>query len=207
MQNLMLGGADTTTTSLQWTMANLLNNPDILTKLIAEIDAHVGNLRLIQESDMDNLPFLQCILKESLRIYPIAPLLAAHESREDVTVGGFNVPRGTMLIVNAYQIQREQENCYEPTKFKPERFEKENMEAKWMIPFGMGRRKCPGDVLAMRTMGFVLGVLIQCFDWKSVGDEPVSLAEDRLGLTLTMAVPLHVLYRPRLAMMDVLSKQ
>jgi cytochrome P450 len=202
----MLGGADTTTTALEWTMANLLNNRDVRMKLAAEIDTHVGNQRLVQVSDMANLPFLQCVLKESLRLYPITPLLPPHESREDVTVGGFNIPKGTMLLVNIYQIQRDPENCYEPTKFKPERFEKEDMDAKWMIPFSMGRRKCPGDVLAMHTMGLILATLIQCFDWKSVGDEPVSLAESNPGLTLPMAVPLHVLYRPRLAMMEVICK-
>lgn len=206
VQNLMIGGADTVKTSLEWTLANLLNNPSILTKAAAEIDAHVGNQRLVQESDMENLPFLKCILKESLRIHPIAPLLDAHESREEVTVGGYNIPKGTMLIVNIYHIQRDPKNWDDPTLFKPERFENENTEEKWMIPFGMGRRKCPGDVLAMREMGLILGTLIQFFDWKHVGDEPVNMAEGHLGLTLPMAVPLHVLYRPRLTMMEVLSK-
>ncbi|XP_078168498.1 cytochrome P450 81Q32-like [Carex rostrata] len=204
--NLMIGGADTVKTSLEWTLANLLNNPSILTKAAAEIDAHVGSQRLVQESDMDNLPFLNCILKESLRIHPIAPLLDAHESREEVTVGGYNIPKGTMLIVNIYHIQRDPKNWDDPTVFKPERFENENTDEKWMIPFGMGRRKCPGDVLAMREMGLILGTLIQFFDWKRVGDEPVNMAEGHLGLTLPMAVPLHVLYRPRLNMMEVLSK-
>jgi cytochrome P450 len=207
MQNIMLGGVETTMTTLEWTMAHLLSNPDILMKAAAEIDTHVGNQRLLQESDMDNLPFVQCILKESLRIHPVGPLLVPHESREDVTVGGFDIPKETMLIVNVYQIQRDPENWDEPTKFKPERFKKENMETNWMIPFGMGRRKCPGDVLAMRSMVLILGTLIQCFEWRSVLDEPVSLAEGHRGLTLPMAVPLQALYRPRLAMMKVLSNQ
>ncbi|KAJ4782428.1 Cytochrome P450 [Rhynchospora pubera] len=204
--NILIGGVDTPTTSLEWTMANLLNSQDILEKAATEIDKHVGNQRLVQESDMANLPFLQCIIKESLRIHPVAPLLSTHESREDVTVEGYNIPKGTMLIVNIYQIQRDPVNWDEPTKFKPERFETDSMEGKLMIPFGMGRRSCPGELLAMREMGLVLGTLIQCFDWKTVGDEPVDLAEGPLGLSLPMAVPLHVLYRPRLAMMEVLSK-
>ncbi|KAJ1691367.1 hypothetical protein LUZ63_015522 [Rhynchospora breviuscula] len=235
--NILLGGVDTPTSTLEWTMANLLNNQDILKKAAAEIDKHVGNQQLVQESDMANLPFLQCIIKESLRIHqiqircrathgtartcatpfvaqqqiririhPIAPLLSTHESREDVTVEGYNIPKGTMLILNIYQIQRDPVNWEEPTKFKPERFETDNMEGKLMIPFGMGRRSCPGELLAMREMGLVLGTLIQCFDWKTVGDEPVDLAEGPLGLTLPMAVPLRMLYRPRLAMMEVLSK-
>lgn len=205
-QSLLLGGSETSSTTLQWAMANLLNNPDILKKATSEIDLHVGNERLIEESDMANLPFLQHIINETLRMYATAPLLVPHESNKEVTVSGYEIPPGTMLLVNVYHIQRSPEIWDEPTKFKPERFEKENAkDAKWMIPFGMGRRRCPGEALAMCKMSLILGTLIQCFDWERVGGKPIDMTEGS-GLTLPMAVPLEALYQPRQAMIKVLSE-
>jgi cytochrome P450 len=127
-----------------------------------------------------------------LRIYPIGPLLVPHESSKEVTIGGYEIPPGTMLLVNVYHIQPSPEICDKPTKFKPERFEKGNADEKSMIPFGMGRRRCPGEALAMPKMFLVLGTLIQCFDWESVGDKFVDMTEGA-GLTLPMAVPLEAL--------------
>jgi cytochrome P450 len=203
-QSLLLGGSETSTTTLEWAIANLLNEPDILKKAISEIDAHVGNERLIEESDMVNVPYLQHIINETLRVFPTAPLLVPHESSKEVTIGDYEIPPGTMLVVNVYQIQRSPEIWDKPTKFMPERFEQKDAGTKWMIPFGMGRRRCPGG-LAMREMGLVLGTLIQCFDWERVGGKPVDMTEG-VGLTLPMAVPLEALYRPRQAMIKVLSE-
>jgi cytochrome P450 len=202
---LLLAGAETSATTLQWAMANLLNNTDILKKATSEIDAHVGIERLIEESDIANLPYLNYIINETLRMYPTAPLLVPHESSKEVTVGGYEVPLGTMLLVNVYQIQRSPEIWDEPAKFMPERFEQGNADQKWMIPFGMGRRRCPGEALAMREVGLILGTLIQCFDWERIDGMPVDMTEGA-GLTMPMAVPLEALYRPRHALIRVLSE-
>ncbi|KAJ1693389.1 hypothetical protein LUZ63_010087 [Rhynchospora breviuscula] len=201
--NFLLGGTETSANTIEWAMALLLNNPDILQKGRAKIDAQVGNQRLIQESDLNDLPYLHCIISETLRLYPAGPLLLPHESREEISLRGYDIPKGTMLLVNVYQIQRDPEIWEEPMKFKPERFEDGRSNGKWMAPFGMGRRKCPGEALAMRQMGLVLGSLIQCFDWERLGSEPVDLSEGS-GLTLPMATPLEVMYRPRHIMTDVL---
>jgi cytochrome P450 len=122
-------------------MAILLNNPQVLKKAAAEINKNVGNERLINESDMDHVSCLGCIVREVLRLYPGAPLLLPHESREDVTIGGYNIPRETMVLVNVYQIHRDPDIWEEPEKFKPERFENRKSDGKFMIPFGMGRRR------------------------------------------------------------------
>ncbi|KAJ1693391.1 hypothetical protein LUZ63_010089 [Rhynchospora breviuscula] len=200
---LLLGGSDTSSNTIEWAMALLLNNPNALEKARAEIDAQVGNQRLIKESDINHLPYLYCIISETLRLYPIGPLLIPHESREDISLEGYEIPKGTMLLANVYQIHRNPEIWEEPMKFKPERFQDGRSNGKWMAPFGMGRRKCPGEALAMRQMGLVLGSLIQCFDWERLGSEPVDLSEGS-GLTLPMATPLEVMYRPRHIMTDVL---
>ncbi|KAJ4784074.1 Cytochrome P450 [Rhynchospora pubera] len=149
-------------------MALLLNNPDVLQKGRAEINAQVRNQRLIQESDMNHLPYLHFIISETLRFYPPGPLLVPHESREEISLAGYEIPKGTMLLVNVYWIQRDSEIWEEPMKFKPERFEDGMSNGKWMAPFGMGRRRCPGEALAMREMGVVLGALIHCLIGKEL---------------------------------------
>ncbi|KAJ3704262.1 hypothetical protein LUZ61_007967 [Rhynchospora tenuis] len=202
--SLLQAGTDTSSNSVEWAMTLLLNNPQVLKKAAAEIDAHVGSERLIQESDMANLPYLHCILNEVLRLYPGGPLLVPHQSREKVTLGGYEIPQGTMLLVNAYHIHRDPSLWAEPTKFKPERFEGNVELAKRMIPFGMGRRRCPGEGLAIREVGLILGTFIQCFDWERIGEEFIDLTEGS-GLTLPKAVPLEAMYRPRDVMMKVLS--
>ncbi|XP_078166135.1 (+)-piperitol/(+)-sesamin synthase CYP81Q2-like [Carex rostrata] len=202
--SMLLAGTDTTSNTVEWAMAILLNNPQVLKKAATEIDKHVRNERLIQESDMDQIPYLGCIMREVLRLYPGAPLLVPHESREDVTIGGYNIPRETMVLVNVYQIHRDPNIWEESEKFIPERFENRKAESNFMIPFGMGRRRCPGEGLAMREVGLILGTLIQCFDWDRTTNELIDLTEGS-GLTLPKAVPLEAMYRPREGMMKVLS--
>jgi cytochrome P450 len=201
----MLGGTETTSTTIEWAMAELLNNREILLRATDEIDAYVRNERLIQESDMKNLPYLNNIISETLRLHPIIPLLVPHESREEIKVGGYDIPKETMLLVNIYPIQRDPNIWKEPNKFNPERFEEENSNEKFMIPFGMGRRRCPGETFAMRMMGVLLGTLIQSFEWKRLSDEMIDLTEG-CGITTPLATPLEAMYRPREAMKEVLSE-
>ncbi|KAJ6814935.1 isoflavone 3'-hydroxylase [Iris pallida] len=201
----MLGaGTDTSSDTIEWAMSLLLNNPDKLKKARDEMDTKVGNGRLVQESDLPNLPYLQCIITEALRLYPVAPLLVPHESQEECEVGGYNIPRGTMLLVNAYAIHRDPKTWEESEKFVPERFEESKVEGHKLFAFGMGRRRCPGEGLANRVVGLELGTMIQCFEWKRIGEEEVDMSEGS-GLTLPKAHPLEALYRPRQSMIGVLS--
>ncbi|XP_078165461.1 (+)-piperitol/(+)-sesamin synthase CYP81Q1-like [Carex rostrata] len=189
--SILLGGTDTTANTVEWTMANLLNNPQLLKKAAAEIDKNAGNERLIKESDLDKVPYLGCILREVLQLYPAGPLILPHESREDVTIGGYNIPQGTMLLVNVYHIHRDPDIWEEPEKFKLERFDNGKAEGKFMIPFGMGRRRCPGEGLAMRQVGMIIGALIQCFDWERTTNELVDLIEGS-SVTLPKAIRSNV---------------
>ena len=204
---MLSAGTDTSAGTMEWAMSLLLNNPEALVKAQAEIDSHLGKSRLIDELDMAELPYLRGIIKETLRMYPAAPLLVPHESSEECTVGGFRVPGGTMLLVNIWAIQNDPMLWAEPEKFKPERFQgPEGQRNEFMFsPFGAGRRGCPGEGLAIRVVGLALGSLIQCFEWERVGEEMVDMSEGT-GLTMPKAHSLVAKCRPRPSMLNLLSQ-
>ncbi|GJN23243.1 hypothetical protein PR202_gb10875 [Eleusine coracana subsp. coracana] len=203
--NLFGAGTETTSTTTEWAMSLLLNHPEKLKKAQAEIDKLVGTSRLLTADDVPNLTYLRCIIDETMRLYPAAPLLLPHESATDCKVGGYDVPAGTMLLVNVYAIHRDPAVWDAPNDFVPERFEDGNAEGKLLMPFGMGRRKCPGETLALRTVGLVLGTLIQCFDWDRVDGVEVDMTEGG-GLTIPRVVPLEAMCRPRATMREVLQE-
>ncbi|NP_001168824.1 Cytochrome P450 81Q32 [Zea mays] len=202
--SMFAGGSETTATTAEWAMSLLLSHPDVLKKAQAEIDASVGHSRLLGADDLPRLGYLHCIVSETLRLYPVVPTLVPHESTVDCTVGGHRVPSGTMLLVNVYAIHRDPAIWADPAAFRPERFEDGRADGLFVMPFGMGRRKCPGEALALRTLGLVLGTLIQCFDWDTVGGAEVDMAEGG-GITLPRAVPLEAICKPRHAMLGVLK--
>ncbi|KAI6688930.1 hypothetical protein NL676_025758 [Syzygium grande] len=157
----------------------------------------------VKESDLKNLVYIQAIIKETLRLYPAGPLGVPHESMEDCTVDGYHVPRGTRLLFNLSKIHRDPRIWSEPLEFRPERFltthkdfdiRGQNFE---LIPFGSGRRMCPGINLAMQMMSLSLAALLQGFDITTSADEPVDMAE-AIGMTNLKATPLEVLATPRL---------
>ncbi|KAM0854848.1 hypothetical protein ACQ4PT_050174 [Festuca glaucescens] len=184
-------------------MAEMLNHPAIMAKARAELDKVIGTGRLVEEADLPNLPYLQCILTETLRLHPIAPLLVPHESSADCTVAGYDIPAGTMLLVNVHTMHRDAGIWEEPTRFMPERFQGGKREGQWMLPFSMGRRRCPGEGLSMKMFGLTLGTLVQCFEWSRVSYEEIDMAEGS-GLTMPLAIPLEALYWPREEMASVL---
>ncbi|KAG2245466.1 hypothetical protein Bca52824_092700 [Brassica carinata] len=193
--SLTIGGTDTTAVTLEWAMSNLLNYPEVLKKARTEIDEKIGFDRLVDEPDIVNLPYLQNIVSETLRLYPAVPLLLPHLSSDDCKVAGYDMPRGTMVLTNVWAMHRDPDLWEDPEMFKPERFEKEG-EADKLLPFGMGRRACPGAGLAQRLVSLVLAALVQCFEWERVGDELVDLTEDK-GATLPKLVPLRTMCKAR----------
>lgn len=203
MQALILGGTDTTTVTLTWALSLLVNNPSILKKAQNELDTKVGRNRQVNESDVKNLVYLQAIIKETLRLYPAVPLLAPHESTEDCTVGNYHVPAKTRLIVNIWKLHRDPNVWLDPCIFQPERFltSHEDFDVRGqnfeLIPFGSGRRICPGISLALQVIELTLAHLLHGFEITAPSDEPVDMSET-VGLTNMKATPLEVLLRPRL---------
>lgn len=201
---MLAAGTDTTTVTLTWTLSLLLNNYEALKKAQDELDAHVGKNRWVQESDIKNLVYLQAIVKEALRLYPAAPLSVPHESMEDCVISGYDIPKGTRLLVNLWKFHHDPNIWPNPNEFKPERFFTTHQDVDVrgnhfeLIPFGSGRRMCPGISLALQVLPFVIAVLVQGFDMKRPSEEPLDMSES-FGLTVLKASPLEVLLAPRLA--------
>ncbi|XP_057449565.1 cytochrome P450 81E8-like [Lotus japonicus] len=196
IMSLIVAGTETSATTLEWVMAELLNHPALLEKARNELESQIGNERVMEEAEVTKVPYLEKIISETLRLHPAVPMLLPHYSSEDCTVGGYHVPRNTMLMVNAWAIHRDPNLWVDPLQFVPERFENGGADARWVIPFGMGRRSCPGSGLAQRTMGLTLGSLIQCFEWKRIGTEEIDMTEGR-GTIIPKAIPLEALCKAR----------
>ncbi|EXB59546.1 Isoflavone 2'-hydroxylase [Morus notabilis] len=202
IMNLLLAGTDTSSVTLEWAMSNLLNHPHVLKKARAELDAQVGQRQMVDEPDLSKLSHLQNIISETLRLYPAAPLLVPHYSSDDCTIDGYDVPRDTILLVNAWAIHRDPKLWDDAESFKPERFETSSeggdQDTK-MMPFGLGRRACPGAGMAQRVVGLTLASLIQCFEWERVSEEEIDMVEGR-GVIMPKAVPLEVMCKARTIM-------
>lgn len=202
-----MAGTETSINTMEWALSLLLNHPEVVKKAQTEIVNTVGHERLIDESDLAQLPYLHSIISETLRMYPPVPMLVPHESSEECMVEGFRVPRGTMLLVNIWAIQNDPKIFEEPTRFKPERFEglEGARDGFKLMPFGAGRRGCPGEGLGLRIVGLTLGSLLQCFEWSRVSAEMVDMKAGT-GFTLPKAQPLQAKCRPRSAMLKLLSQ-
>lgn len=199
VQDMLIGGSETTVATIEWAMSLLLNHPEQLKKAKDEMNRQIGQNCLVDEKNISKLPFLQNIILETFRLYHPAPLLVPHYSTENCSIGGYDIPRRAMLIVNGWAIHRDPNSWDQPTEFKPERFETLNAESEMyrfkFFPFGRGRRSCPGSGLADRVVPLVLGSLIQCFDWKRVGEELIDMAEGK-GLAMAKVEPLVALCKP-----------
>lgn len=196
VQGMFLAGTDTTAVTLEWAIATLLNHPNILKKAKDEVNTQIGYDRLVEESDIPNLPYIQNIIYETLRLYSPAPLLLPRFSSNECNIEGFTIPCDTIVLINAWAIQRDPETWSDASCFKPERFEKEG-EANKLIAFGFGRRGCPGIGLAHRTMALSLGLLIQCFEWKRLNDEEVDMTENKIGVVTQKLNPLEAMCKAR----------
>lgn len=197
LQDLFAAGTDTTSSTLEWAMAELLHNPRTLSKARTELEQTIGKGSLIEESDIVRLPYLQAVIKETFRLHPAVPLLLPRKAGENVEVSGYTIPKGAQLFVNAWAMGRDPSLWEDPESFVPERFLGSDIDARGrnfeLIPFGAGRRICPGLPLAMRMLHMMLGSLIHSFDWKlENGVTPESMdMEDKFGITLGKAQSLR----------------
>ncbi|KAF3775864.1 Cytochrome P450 76A2 [Nymphaea thermarum] len=167
---MFLAGTDTSSSVIEWAMAELLLNSKKMEILRLELKQIIGEDRVVQETDIQQLPYLQAVVKETLRLHPPIPLLVPHRADATTKVGGFTIPKHTEVLVNAWAIGRDSTYWENPTAFLPERFLESDINFKGkdfhFIPFGSGRRMCPGMPLAFRTVHLALASLIHSFEWK-----------------------------------------
>ncbi|KAI3760580.1 hypothetical protein L1987_50977 [Smallanthus sonchifolius] len=193
--DIFVAGTDTSAITVEWALAELINHPNIMKKAVEEIDQVVGKHRILQESDIPNLPYLQPIVKETLRLHSAGPMVL-RQSTEDCTVGGYHIPANTTIFINVWALGRDPNHWENPLEFRPERFQHQSLDVRGqhfhMLPFGSGRRMCPGTSLALQVIQTTLGAMIQCFDWKAGEDGNLSCVsmEEGLGITLPRANPL-----------------
>ncbi|CAI0455292.1 unnamed protein product [Linum tenue] len=162
---IFLGGTDTWTVAVEWAMSELMKNPWVMKKAQEEV-RQVFN----SKEKMDQLPYLQLVVKETFRLHPPGPLLVPRESRETVEIDGYQIPATTKVIINAWAIGRDPQHWTEPETFHPERFLDSSVDFKGMdfqlIPFGAGRRACPGIHYGISIINIVLANLLYHFDWE-----------------------------------------
>ncbi|KAI4324205.1 hypothetical protein L6164_023760 [Bauhinia variegata] len=196
IMDVMFGGTETVASVIEWTVAELLRSPKDLEKVQQELDDVVGLERRFQESDIESLSYLRCVVKEALRLHPPIPLLL-HEAGEDAVVAGYRIPAGSRVWINAWAIARDKTAWDEPETFKPSRFlnsgapdfKGSNFE---FVPFGSGRRSCPGMQLGLYALEMSVAHLLHCFKWELPdGMKPSELdMNDVFGLTAPRAVQL-----------------
>ncbi|KAM7254821.1 hypothetical protein ACFE04_020062 [Oxalis oulophora] len=198
----MIGASlDTTSSSINWTLSELMRHPRVMRLLQEELDTVVGENRLVEEKDLIKLHYLDMVIKETMRLHLVAPLLVPRESMEDITIDGFYIPRKSRLIVNSWAIANDP-NVWSDSAFDfyPERFADSELDLKGhdfqFIPFGSGRRMCPGMQLGLVNVKLVVAQLVHCFDWKLPdGMSPAELdMTEHFGLVVSRAK--HLLARP-----------
>ncbi|OEL32138.1 Flavonoid 3'-monooxygenase [Dichanthelium oligosanthes] len=203
-QDLIAGATESSSSNVEWAMSELLKKPSIIATATEELDRVVGRGRWVTEQDIPQLPYLQAIVKESLRMHPVAPLLTPRVAREDAAVGGYDIPKGTCVFVNAWAMSREPALWDAPEEFSPERFLGSKIDVKGhsyeLMPFGSGRRMCPGYSLGLKVVQMGLANLLHGFTWglpEGMAREELSM-DEVFGLSITRKFPLQVVVEPRL---------
>nr|XP_017258817.1 PREDICTED: geraniol 8-hydroxylase-like [Daucus carota subsp. sativus] len=201
--DLFAAGTDTTSSTVEWGMAEVLRNSEtVLVKAKAELNQVIGKGKIVEESDISKLAYLRCIVKETLRLHPPVPFLIPRRVEDEVELCGYTLPKNSQVLVNAWAIGRDPTLWRNPLLFEPERFMDSEVDVYGhdyeLIPFGAGRRTCPGLPLAMRMVPVMLGSLINGFEWKLEGEiAPKELdMEDKFGLTLAKLHPLRAAATP-----------
>ncbi|VAI89408.1 unnamed protein product [Triticum turgidum subsp. durum] len=207
MMDMLFGGPDTVGFTIEWAMAEMIHCPDILLRLQQELVDNVGLDRIVDELDLGKLPFLKCVIKEMLQMHPPIPI-HLHGNTKDCVLGGYSVPSGSRVFINAWAINRDGEAWKNPDTFRPSRFmpdeEATGLDLKGgcyeLLSFGSGRRSCPAQGLGQHAVEFAIAQLVHGFNWKLPGDmKPTELdMSDMNGVTVSRATRLYAVPTPRL---------
>ncbi|XP_059444313.1 cytochrome P450 71A1-like [Corylus avellana] len=197
--DMFVGGTETTSTTLEWLMAELIRNPNIMKRAQEEVRRVVRKKSKIDVNDINQMDYLKCIIKETLRLHPPGPLSVPRETSASVKIGGYDIPPKTRVFVNLWAIQRDPTVWERPEKFLPERFKDNPIDFKGQdfefIPFGGGRRGCPGLTFGVASLEIVVANILCWFDWKlpsaDVQGKDLDMSEVN-GLSVSKKIPLHL---------------
>ncbi|RWW28131.1 hypothetical protein GW17_00007408 [Ensete ventricosum] len=172
------GGSETSSTILEWAMSELMRNPRVMRRVQEEVRETVGGKGQVTENDINGMTYLRLVIKETLRLHPPVPLLLPRECREACEVLGYQIPEKTRVFVNVWALGRDPRYWDNATEFEPERFERRNSSVDFkginfeFLPFGAGRRMCPGMSFGLASIELSLACLLYNFDWElPMGDE------------------------------------
>ena len=173
VENINVAAIETTLWSIEWALAEVVNHPAVQRKVRDEIRDVIGDDEPITESNIHRLPYLQAVIKETLRLHSPIPLLVPHMNLEEAKLGGYTIPKGSKVVVNAWWLANNPELWDKPEEFRPERFlgEEKAVDATVggkvdfrFLPFGVGRRSCPGIILALPILALIVGKLVRSFE-------------------------------------------
>ncbi|PIA43164.1 hypothetical protein AQUCO_02000536v1 [Aquilegia coerulea] len=202
--DLIVGGVESSTITTEWALSELLKQPQKFEQATEELDRVIGRNRWIEEKDIPKLPYIKSIIYETMRMHPVSPLLAPRLARENCKIYEYDIGQGTQVLVNVWSIGRDPTLWDAPNEFRPERFLGRDIDVGGqhfaLLPFGSGRRMCPGYSLGLKLIESGLANLLHGFTWKLPNHmNPFDLNMDEVwGLTVPRKNPLVAVAQPRL---------
>jgi cytochrome P450 len=207
LQTFLIGGTETSTTTVEWAMAELLKNPNLMKRVQDEIDAVVGRDRPVAEQDLSELKLLNAVIRETFRLHPNGPYLIPRQGNADCKVGGYDIPSNARILISIWGLHRDEDSWENPLEFIPERFLDQDRPLPYngadhaFMPFGSGRRHCPGINLGVLFVQETLATLLHICDFSLPPGklpEDIDFAEEP-GVILVMKNPVEMCVSPRLA--------
>jgi cytochrome P450 len=206
---MIAAATDTSAVTNEWAMTEVIKHPRVLKKIQEELDAVVGQNRMVMESDLSNLNYLRCVVRETFRMHPAGPFLIPHESIRPTTINGYYIPAKTRVFVNTHGLGRNTKIWGDNVdEFIPERHLLTNgsrVEISHgpdfkILPFSAGKRKCPGAPLGVTFVLLALARLFHCFDWTPPPNQDNNIidTQELYGLTMPKVHPLIAVAKPRL---------
>ncbi|KAI3501439.1 hypothetical protein L1887_29307 [Cichorium endivia] len=195
--DFFIAGTDTTTVMAEWTMTEVLKNPDVMKKIQEELEQVVGQNSIVEESHLPKLRYLDAVIKETFRLHPALPLMVGRSPSKSCKVDGYTVPKGSNVYLNVWAIHRDPKYWENPLEFDPDRFLNPDGTTKFhynglntnFLAFGSGRRRCPGLPLGEKMLMYLLASMLHSFNW-TLPDESQHELPDKFGVVLKKGTPL-----------------